>query len=180
VERNTILLRAKSEAFKSYKAFVAWVKTQMNVTISCLHCDRGGEYLDRNFLDFLDENGTNWKVTVHDMPEDNGVAERLNRTLMEKVRTLLIASGLPLFLWGEALLHAVWLRNRTSTRALDGMMPYEAVNGNIPDLSDLSEWGCNVWVHDRKTGKIMTRTKAARWVGYDLHSNGHRIYWPEK
>src|SRR6266487_2928527 len=117
------LQRAKSDTFKSYQLFAAWVKTQMGITIACLHADRGGEYLDKNFISFLDENGTNWKFTVHDTPEDNGVSERLNRTLMEKVRALIISSGLPLFMWGEALLHAVWLKNRTSTKALGGQTP---------------------------------------------------------
>ena len=177
---TVFLLRLKSEAFETYQTFFAWVKTQLGVTIECLHSDRGGEYMDTEFVNFLEQNGTNWKLTVHDTPEENGVSERLNRTLMEKVRALLVASGLPLFLWGEALFHAVWLKNRTSTKALGGKTPFEALHKEVPDLQDLPEWGCNVWVHDRKTGKIATRAKAARWVGYDAHSNGHRIYWPEK
>jgi hypothetical protein len=145
-----------------------------------LHADRAGEYFLQEFVDFLNAEGTNWKFTVHDTPEDNGVSERLNRTAMEKVRALIIASGLPLFLWGEALLHAIWLKNRTSTKALGGRTPFEAINGTAPDLSNLPEWGCNVWIHDRKSGKIAVRAKPARWVGYDQHSNAHRIYWPEK
>jgi hypothetical protein len=93
---------------------------------------------------------------------------------------MLWAAGLPRFLWGEALLHAVFLKNRTSTKALNGRTPYEVVNQKPPDLRDLPEWGCKVWVHDEKTGKVGTRAKEGRWVGYDDTSATHRIYWPDK
>jgi hypothetical protein len=99
---------------------------------------------------------------------------------MEKVRALLVSSGLILSLWGEALMHSVWLKNRTSTKALDGKTPYEAMHKTTPDLSNLPEWGCHVWIHDCSTGKLSTCAKPARWIGYDQHSNGHRIFWPEK
>jgi hypothetical protein len=77
-------------------------------------------------------------------------------------------------------MHAVWLKNRMSTKALNGKMPYEALYKTAPDLSDLLEWGCNVWIHDHSTGKIGTCAKPAYWVGYDQNSNGHRIFWPKK
>lgn len=72
------------------------------------------------------------------------------------------------------------LKNHTSTKALDGRTPYEAVNRRPPDLRDLPEWGCKVWVHDDKTGKVGVRAKEGHWVGYDENSKGHRIYWPGK
>jgi hypothetical protein len=174
------LLRQKSDTFDAYKSFTAWVKTQFSIDIKCLHCDRAGEYLSMEFLAFLDKNGTNLKVTVHDTPEQNVVVECLNRTLMEKVRALLIASSLPLYLWGEALMHVTWLKNRTSMRTVVGKTSFEALNCAIPDLTNLPEWGCSVWIHNQKTGKIAVRAKPARWVGFDLNSDGHRIYWPEK
>jgi transposase InsO family protein len=68
----------QNKTFQAYRSFLAWVKTQLRVNIACLHADRGGEYLSEEFSKFLTENGTNWKLTVHDTPEDNGVAERLN------------------------------------------------------------------------------------------------------
>ena len=79
--------------------------------IKSLHADQGGEYLSEAFITFLDKKGTEWKLTVHDMPEQNGVAERLNRTLIEKVCTMMISCQLPRGLWGEALVHAMWLKN---------------------------------------------------------------------
>ena len=93
---------------------------------------------------------------------------------------MLWAAGLLQFLWGEALLHAVFLKNCMSTKALNGWTPYEVVNLKPPNLQDLPEWGCKVWVHDEKTGKVGTRAKEGHWVGYDDMSNVHRIYWPDK
>lgn len=174
------LLRTKDQAFSAYKSFEAWVNNHRKVSILILHADRGGEYLDDDFSLHLEEHGTLQKLTVHDTPEDNGVSERLNRTLAEKMRAMLIASGLPAFLWGEAVLHAVWLKNRTSTKALDNCTPYEVVYKSKPDLSNVPEWGCKVWVHDTSAGKLGARAKVAYWVGFDMQSNGHHIYFPEK
>src|SRR5271155_4400569 len=90
--------------------------------------------------------GTISKFTVHDTPQHNGVAERRNRTIVERVRALLHASGLPRTMWGEAARHVVWLLNRTTTKAVSGMTPYKAAFGKKPDLSDVHEWGDKVWV----------------------------------
>jgi hypothetical protein len=63
------------------------------------------------------------------------------------VHALLHASGLPKSLWGEAACHIIWLLNRTTTKAISGATPYEAVFKKKPSLSDLQEWGEKVWVH---------------------------------
>ena len=91
-------------------------------------------------------NGTRQKLTVHDTPEHNGVAECLNRTILEKICAMLHAGGQPKFLWGEAVHHAVWLKNRTSTKALSGLTPFEVIYSRKPDLRGLCEWGSCVWV----------------------------------
>ena len=114
--------------------------------IKILHTDRGGEFLSNEFDDHLAKAGTVRNLTVHDTPEHNGVAERLNRTLLEKVRAMLHASGLPKFLWGEAIKHAVYLKNRTLTRILKDKTPFEALEGRKPNIADLHEFGAKVWV----------------------------------
>jgi hypothetical protein len=89
---------------------------------------------------------------------------------------MLHASGMPKFLWGEAVNHAVYLKNGTSTRALDNKTPFEMVYGKKPDLSRLPEFGAKVWVHDPNNSKLDGRAKGGRWVGFDEVSSGHRIY----
>lgn len=117
---------------------------------------------------------------MHDTPEYNGVAERLNRTLVTKVRAMLHDSGLPKFLWGEAMLHATFLKNRTPTRVLDGTTPYEVFHGDKPDLSNLQVWGCPVRVHDTSGSKLDARMAVGRWVGFDEPSLAHRVYWSNR
>jgi transposase InsO family protein len=174
------LLRAKYENFKAYKDYEARLWTQKKVRIKKLFSDRGGEYLSKEFSDHLAQAGTVRNLTVHDTPEHNGIAERLNRTLLEKVRAMLHASQLPKFLWGEAVKHAIYLKNRTSTKALDGKTPYEAFFGVKPNLRNLPEFGTKVWVHTPGNSKLEGRSVIGRWVGFDEESSGHRIYSPEK
>lgn len=162
------LLCVKSEAFEAFKAFEAWLEIHHGKRLKVLNTDRGGEYLSEEFKTHLEARGITQKLSVHDTHEEAGVSERLNRTLMEKTRALLLTSGLPAYLWGEAVLHAIWLKNRTSTKALDGRTPFEAINGRPPTLLGLPVWGCCVWVHDTSTGKVGVRALAARespWSG---------------
>ena len=174
------ILKTKDQTFDSYKDFEAWAKTQYGVNVKCLFSDRGGEYMSGEFKAHLSRQGTKRRLTVHDTPEYNGIAERLNRTILEKVRAILHASALPKFLWAEAVTHAVYLKNRTSTRALDNKTPYEMLYDNKPDLAHLPEWGVKVWVHDNTGTKLDARSQVGYWVGYEEASNAHRIYWPGK
>jgi len=93
------------------------------------------------------------------MPEENGVAERLNHTLLEKVHAMLHGVQLPKSLWREALAHATWLKNRNSTKALEQTMPLQGLTGMKPDLSKLHEWGRRVIVHDTTNSKLSRQAK---------------------
>jgi len=76
---------------------------------------------------------------------------------------MLHASQLPGGLWGEVLQHAVWLKNRSSTRVLHNSTPHEALTGIKPSLKDLHTWGQKVWVHDTSNLKLSRRVKEGRW-----------------
>jgi hypothetical protein len=126
----TFLLTHKGDTLNVYCSFEVWARTQNLCTaIKVLHSDCGGEYLSTAFDKHLIDVGTVCQLTVHNTPQLNGVTERLNWMLMEKVRTLLHTSGMPQNLWGEALCHSTWLKNCTSTRALGGKTPWQAVYG---------------------------------------------------
>lgn len=172
------LLAKKDEAFEAYTEFEAWAQTQHQALIKRLRSDRGGEYLSHKFRKHLLSKGIKRRLTTHDTPEHNGVVELLNRHLMERVRAILHQSGLLKFLWGEALMHAVLLKNRTLTRVLDnGMTPYQVLTGKKPNLGGLHKWGCKVWVHDYGNEKLGVRAKEGRWLGFDVEStHAHKIY----
>ena len=118
---------------------------------------------------------------MHDTPEHNGVAERLNRTILEKVRAMFHESGLPKFLWAEVTVHVVYLKNRTWTRTIGNTTPYKILNGRKPNVANLQPWGCKVRVHDTSGSKLDGRSKIGQWMGFDVETkDGHCIYWPEK
>ena len=163
------LLRTKDGAFEAYKLFEAWALTQDHCKgIKVLRSDHGGEYLSGAFNAHLAVAGMARKLTTHDTPQLNGIAERLNQTLLERIWAFAHESGLPQFLWGESLRHASWLKNRTATRALDGKTPFEALYGQPPDLQSLRIWGCQVWVHSPGGSKLDPCAKEARWLGVDV------------
>ncbi|THH15160.1 hypothetical protein EUX98_g9509 [Antrodiella citrinella] len=175
------LMREKSNTFEKYCSYEAWAKGHRGVvTIGELQSDRGGEYTSNEFSAHLKTQGTVRRLTVHDSPPQNGKSERLNRTIEDHSRAMLIQSELPRFLWGEAAMHAVWLRNRTTTVNTPGSTPHERVTGKRPDLSGLPGWGAKVWVKVKPVSKMDVLSKEARWVGFDAQSKGHRIYWPGK
>lgn len=113
----------------------------LDAHVKILRSDRGGLYLVKESILYLMSKGTTQKLTIHDNPLHNGVAEHRNHTIVERICTLLHASGLPKTLWGEAAHHIVWLLNRTTTKAVDGKTLYEAAFGKKPDLRHVREWG---------------------------------------
>jgi len=135
------------------------MKTQHGARIKWLHSNHGGEYLSNEFSTHLATHRTERTLTVHDTPQENGVTERLNHTILEKVHAMLHSVQLPKYLWGEALMHAMWLKNQTSTKALQATTPLQALTGTKPDLSKLQEWGKRVSVHDSTNSKLSEQAK---------------------
>ncbi|EGO02579.1 hypothetical protein SERLA73DRAFT_175992 [Serpula lacrymans var. lacrymans S7.3] len=84
---------------------------------------------------------------------------------------MLRSSGMPKYLWGEAVRHAVWLKNHTSMKALDNMTPHEAAHGTKPDLSLLHEWGCKALIHDASGSKLNSLV----WEGWDWTTKARAI-----
>ena len=174
------LLRTKNKAFGVYKEYEVWYNVQLDINIKTLHSDHGGEYLGKDFISWLKSKGTAQKLTVHDTPQPIGMAECHNRTIVERIRALLYASGLPRFLWGKVAHPVVWLMHHTSTRAVDGKTPYEVAFGKKPDLHYVCEWGEKVWVHTETGDKLGGPITEEHWLGIDEQSKGFCIYWPDK
>jgi hypothetical protein len=177
--RQIDLVKAKSECAEKVKRAVTWWKTQHGVNTKKVHSDRGGEYTSGQLQDFFAENGMEQSLTAHDSHEQAGVAERANRTLLNYTRTMLVASGLPKFLWGDCLEYAVWIANRVPTKAI-GKSPYEAVYGRKPDLTRAHEFGCKVLVKRNPDSKLEARAEEGRWIGPSRSTeDGHKVYWPK-
>ncbi|KAJ8508349.1 hypothetical protein ONZ45_g9375 [Pleurotus djamor] len=173
-------LRLKSLAFQAYKIYEAWMLRQLGKPLKVLHADNGGEYRSEEFDTYRRLQGTEFRPTIPETPQENGIAERLNRVLGEGARCLLGgARHLPVRLWAEAMRHKLWLKNRTLTKAVNGMTPFEAMFGSKPDLSLLRDFGETTWVHTHANDKLGSRVEKGYWVGVD-NDHGHRIYYPHR
>lgn len=174
------LLCTKDKAFAKYVGYKAHLYMQHGVRVKAVHSDRGGEFIGRDFVDHLTRQGTVQKLTVHDTPEHNGAAKRTHQTIFNVVRALLLSAGLPSTLWGEALQHAVWLYNRMPRAALGLRTPYEARFGAQPDLSDLNPFSAVYFVKLKDVRNLSAKAVECRFLGFDLTSNGLRVWWPSQ
>ena len=180
-ETKVQFLKQKSEAltvFRHYEANLA--RQNPGTRLRKLRSDRGGEYLSAEFDQYLKDQGIERQLTVHHSPQQNGVAERLNRTLVEHARAMLLARELPKYLWAEAINYATWLKNRLPSRAIPGHTPYDLIHKTKPNLAQAHEFGAKVYVHQQDSGKLEARAVEAVFVGVDDQSKGYRIYWPGK
>ena len=162
-------LRHKSEVLEKFKEFEAATTNDSGERIGILRSDNGGEYISKEFKDYLKSKGIHHELTVPYSPEQNGVAERMNRTLMETARSMISHAGLPDYYWAEAVATAAYLRNRVSTSAFhEKATPYERWYGRKPDLSHLKVFGCMAYAHipDVKRTKLEKKAQKLRFVGY--------------
>lgn len=172
-------MKNKSEVPEKFKEFKAAAENECKEKIAVLRTDRGGEFLSQSFEQFLKDQGIQHEMSVARCPEQNGVAERMNRTLVESARTMLLHAGLPKPFWAEAVATAAYLRNRMPTSALqDKATPYEKWYGRKPNLSYLKVFGCTAYAHipDEERRKLDQKAEKLRFVGYAMQSKGYRLY----
>lgn len=133
-------LKQKSEVFSKFCEWKALVEKSSGHKLKTLCTDNGGEFMSREFQNFL-KIGVRHELTVPKAPQQNGVDEYLDRTLVESARTMLIQARLQKF-WVEALNTTVYLHNRSPTRAVDSATSSEAWTGLKPDVKHLRSFGC--------------------------------------
>ena len=150
--RNTWIyfLRKKSEVFDKFKEFKALVENQTEKKIKVLRTDNGGEFCSKEFEEFCKKCGIARQKTTPYTPQQNGVAERMNKTLMERARSMLSGVGLGHEFWAEAVDTACYLVNRSPSSTLEDKTPQEVWTGKKPSLSHLRVFGCDAYVHVAK------------------------------
>jgi len=170
-------LKRKSEVFEIFKNFRAHFRTQSGKPIKNLRSDGGGEYISKEFENWLSRKGIDHSMTPPDTPQLNGVAERLNRTLMDKARCLLSTSGVDKHFWAEAVNTANFLRNRSPTEKLKKITPEECFSGKKPVAVNLRIFGspCLYTVNEKKT-KLDARARKALFMGYAPERSAYRVY----
>ena len=165
--RDVLLLKTKKEVKAKLPIWIKRMEKQSGKKVRIARADGGGEFAAMG--DYYKNRGITFEPSATYAQDQNGVAERANRTILEKARALLLGSGMPLSLWGHAIDTAVRLSNLQPSRTLDYTTPYECRYNEKPDFSHLREWGCAAYVYDHAPGKKKLEAKAweGRLVGYE-------------
>lgn len=151
----------------------------MNKNVKCLRTDNGLEFCNVAFDNFCKQHGIERHRTCAYTPQQNGVAERMNRTIMEKVRCLLNESGLEEKFWAEAIATSVYVINRTPSAANDCNIPEELWLGKTPGYNHLRRFGAVAYVHIDQ-GKLKPKALRGVFVGYPSGVKGYKIWIPEE
>ena len=171
-------LKAKSDVFMCFKHFVAMAENVSGCKVGTLRSDRGGEYMSKEFDAYLAECGIKHQCTVPYTPQQNGVSERKNRSLMEMARCMVKSQALPHAFWLEAVMCATYVLNRCPTKALQSVTPYEAWHGRKPSIAHLRVFGCLAYAFVPQQHRTKLDDKAVKciFVGYSNESKGYRLF----
>jgi len=170
-------MKEKSKVARHLHAFVAQVELETGHKLKVLRSDGGGEYTAGEVQSFLKDKGAKHEMTTADTPQHNGVAERMNRTLVEWVCTMLIDAELPDGYWWDALQYAALLHNVSPTHSLSDCTPKESWSRNKPDISRLCVFGCKAFVHipDKMRGKLSAKSLVCTFIGYAQQHKAYRL-----
>ena len=184
-------IKRKSDAKKAYVEFLQWVSLR-GYKVELLNSDGGGEYtasenakVISEFQEISLKNGVTQNFTAPYTPEMNGISERLNRTIVENTRAVLIEAGLSREFWSLAARHVVYLRNRLWHSKLQtsvdvGASPFQIVYGKAPKLANARVWGCDAWKldHMHKSGSFERKAKKMIFVGLSANRKGWVLFDP--
>jgi len=177
--RHVSFLKQKSEVEESFKCFVALLHSQTGQLVTVLRSDNGGEYESSSFKAWLRKKGIRHETSVRYTPQQNGVSERDNRTLMEAARTLIHSNkALPLSLWAEAVSCVVYTLNRALSSTAKAVTPFESWYGRKPNISNLRVFGSEFYtlVPKEMRRKLDARGTLCIFVGNSDTQKGDR-YW---
>ena len=173
-------LRAKSEVLSVFQQFTAYVETQFSFGIKILQSDSGGEYMSSEFHAFLQQKGIVAQRSCPYTPQQNGVAKRKNRHLLDVVHTLLLQSSVPPKFLVEALSMAVYLINRLLSSVLNFDTPYVRLYHRHPKYLDMHTFGCVCFVHlpSHERHKLPVQSVRCAFMGYSPSHKGYVCYDP--
>ncbi|CAA7391866.1 unnamed protein product [Spirodela intermedia] len=149
--------------------------------LGALRTDRGGEFTSHEFAEYCAGEGIHRQHTAPYSPQQNGIVERRNGTVVATARSMLKAKGLPGWFWGEAVTTAVYILNRCPTKSVDDMTPFEVWHGKKPAVHHLKVFGCIAYVlnttpHLKK--QLEDRGRKMIFIGYECGSKAYRAYDP--
>ncbi|GJV27707.1 retrovirus-related pol polyprotein from transposon TNT 1-94 [Tanacetum coccineum] len=171
-------LRSKDEAPAFIINFLKMIQVRLKETVRRIRTDNGTEFVNQTLREYYEKVGISHETSVARSPQQNGVVERRNRTLIEAARTMLIYAKAPLFLWAEAVATACYTQNRSMIRRRHGKTPYELLHDKPPDLSYLHVFGalCYPTNDSENLGKLQPKADIGIFIGYAPTKKAFRIY----
>jgi hypothetical protein len=170
-----VMMKNKSDAFSNFKQWKALVENQLGKKIKKLHTDNGLKFCWKDFDSLCADEGIARHHTVRNTPQQNGVAERMNQTLLERARCMLSQAGLSRRFWAEAVKTACYLINRSPHTWINLKTPFKMWSGKPADYSVLRVFGSTTSYHVSE-GKLEPRAKKGVFVGYGDGVKGYRIW----
>lgn len=180
-----LFLKKKTETFQAFLSYKKQVELMHNRKIRKFQSDNGTEYVNEHFQDLFDAEGIIHRKIVVGCSQQNGVAERHNRTIVEMSRCLLIESGLPEYFWAEAANTACYIRNLCVNSSIDNQIPISLWNCDVDVnqlLGRLRIFGCRVWslIDKSKRTKFGPKAEECIFLGYGdsygVEIKGYKVY----
>lgn len=170
-------IKQKSDVAKEMRDVFEMLETQCELSVKRIRTDRGGEYLNEDVRQYLSTKGIVHEKSAPYTPEQNGAAERLNRTLVERVRAMLLEANLAFKLWAEAVLTANYIRNRSPVKHCEAKTPWELVFAKRPDVSHLRVFGAVAYMQRPKETRRKLEATSVKgiFVGYEAGSKAYRV-----
>ncbi|GAA5960911.1 hypothetical protein JCM21900_000562 [Sporobolomyces salmonicolor] len=173
-------LDRKSDDFEAFKRFKAAAETESGRKLQRFHSDNGGEYSSLAFCAYLDKHGVAFESPPPYSPASNGVAEPVNRSILEGIRAMLLQASTDESLWAEALLAFLFVKNHSPHATLNSKVPLAVWRGRLVRVDMLCVWGCRAWHTFSKTkSKLDARAVPLVFVGYDGDTRAYRLLNPQ-
>ncbi|UYV74187.1 hypothetical protein LAZ67_11002345 [Cordylochernes scorpioides] len=170
-------MRSKSEVLERFKEYKNSVENYHSRKIKVLRSDNGTEYVNHEFNKFLNESGIKRQLTVPRTPQQNGTAERMNQTLLNTARCILLESGIPKSFWADAVNTACYLRNKCSSKAIGKKIPEEMWTERPVKIEHTRVFGCQTWAYnDQRRSKFDSRSRECVLIGYPEGVKGYKVW----
>ncbi|KAJ4790588.1 Retroelement pol polyprotein-like [Rhynchospora pubera] len=169
------LMKDKSETADLLQGFVRMVYTQFQKSVKSIRSDNGTEFTSRLMKQFCTEKGIIYQTSCVGTPQQNGRVERKHRHILNVARALRFQSDVPLKFWGECILTATYLINRTPTPLLQNKTPYEMLFGKPPAYTPIRCFGCLCYVKIPTLDKFGSRARKCVFIGYPFGKKGWRV-----
>ncbi|GJX18407.1 putative ribonuclease H-like domain-containing protein [Tanacetum coccineum] len=173
-----IFLATKDETSGILKSFITEIENLVDKKVKIIRCDNGTEFKNKVMSEFCKKKGIKREFSVARTPQQNGVAKRRNRTLIEAAKTMLADSKLPTTFWAEAVNTACYVQNKVLVVNPHNKTLYELFRGRTPALSFMRLFGCHVTILNTLDylGKYDGKSDEGFFVGYSLYSKAFRVY----